>query len=74
MSRAKPMGDHPRASSYLIGGETSHRHFTPRQYRRWRHKHNRANGDYFGHWGEGCKGNATPRRAEARAARLERRR
>lgn len=63
MSKAKPMNVERRAANYLQG----RRHLTPRQYRRWRHKFNRANGDYFGHWGEGCKGRPTPRRKTAKA-------
>ena len=63
MSKAEPMGANRRAASYSQGG----RNFTPRQYRRWRHKHNRADGG-TGYWGEGCKGRPTPRQRKAAPA------
>lgn len=62
MSRAKPMGAERRAANQGL------RNTTPRQWRRWRHKYNRANGGYFGHWGEDCKGQPTPRQRARKAA------
>lgn len=73
MSRAEPMGDNRRAMSYGLAGGVRRHTWTLRQWRRWRHKHNRAHGSYFGHW-TGGKQEPTPSRKDAVAARLEARR
>lgn len=65
MSRAKPMDFQRRAEHY----HKAARHFTPRQWRRWRHKYGHAHGGYFGHWGEDCKGQPTPRQRARKAAK-----
>jgi hypothetical protein len=60
VSNAKPMTAGARLFAYALSDMRRHR--TPRQWRRIRHKYNRAHGLYLGHWGEACKGLPTPRR------------
>lgn len=66
MSTAKPMEMGDRARNYILAG--GRRGFTPRQWRRMRHKFNRAEGFYYGHWGEASKGHATPQRPRREVA------